>query len=234
MKTNHTFYAKTFIVSLMVLVVGCSKDNPPPDPGIPSLILPLNDEACLDGQSVNDTQSTVSFSWTSATDALSYQVKVTNLATNSEEMYSSTTNNLDITLAKEEPYKWQVIAEGEEGTTPGESETWKFYLAGNPQINYAPFPAELITPRSGATITPSGGQITASWNCSDVDGDLTSYQVYLDTTDGSTLVQEVNHQSSTTEVQLDVAANQVYYWKVVAIDANGNKSSSGVYTFRTQ
>ena len=142
--------------------------------------------------------------------------------------------NSTVILAKEEPYKWQVIAEGEEGTTPGESETWKFYLAGNPQINYAPFPAELITPRSGATITPSGGQITASWNCSDVDGDLTSYQVYLDTTDGSTLVQEVNHQSSTTEVQLDVAANQVYYWKVVAIDANGNKSSSGVYTFRTQ
>jgi len=52
-------------------------------------------------------------------------------------------------------------------------------------------------------------------------------------TDGSTLVQEVNHESSTTEVQLDVAANQVYYWKVVAIDANGNKSSSGV-SFRTQ
>jgi len=35
-------------------------------------------------------------------------------------------------------------------------------------------------------------------------------------------------------VQLDVAANQVYYWKVVATDANGNKSSSGVYSFRTQ
>ena len=232
MKTKSTFFPLALIA--LILIVGCSKDNPPPDPGISTLIAPLNDEACLDGRSLNDTQSSVSFQWTSATDALSYQVKVTNLATNTEELFSSTTNNLDITLVKEEPYKWQVISLGEEGTNPGESETWKFYLSGNPQINYAPFPAELITPRSGATITPSAGQITASWNCSDVDGDLVSYQVYLDTTDGSTMVQEVNHQSSTTQVQLDVAANQVYYWKVVATDANGNKSSSGVYSFRTQ
>jgi hypothetical protein len=30
-----------------------------------------------------------------------------------------------------------------------------------------------------------------------------------------------------------VVKNTTYYWKIIAIDANGNQSSSGVYAFRT-
>lgn len=234
MKRPTKFYRLTLAASTILLLWACSKDNPPPDPEVPTLVAPLNEEACLDGKSLNDTQSSVTFKWNEAVFAQSYQVVVTNLATNSESVFAATSNALDITLSKEEPYKWKVIAEGEEGTTPAESESWKFYLVGNPKINYAPFPAELVSPRSGATISPSDGQITASWNCSDIDGDLTSYQVYLDNTDASTLVMEINHEQATTEAQLDVELNQTYYWKVVAIDANGNRSNSGVYSFRTK
>lgn len=233
MKTTITYYRLTLTVLTILLLWACSKDNPPPDPEMPTLIAPLNEEACLDGQSLNDTQSSVNFRWSEAANAISYQIVVTNLSSNAESVFSATSNELDVTLSKEEPYKWKIIAEGEEGTTPAESETWKFYLAGNPQINYAPFPSELVSPRSGASVAPTDGQITASWSCSDIDGDLTSYQVYLDTEDASTLVLELEHQQATTEVQLDVEANQTYYWKVVAIDANGNQSNSGVYAFRT-
>jgi hypothetical protein len=28
-------------------------------------------------------------------------------------------------------------------------------------------------------------------------------------------------------------ATSTYYWKIIAVDANGNQSSSGVYAFRT-
>ena len=234
MKHHTPFYRPTLIAVFVLLLSACAKDNPPSDPEVPTLVAPINETACLDGQSLNDTQSSVTFQWTQATFALSYQVVVTNLATNSESVFAATTNALDIALTKEEPYKWKVIAEGEEGTTPAESESWKFYLAGNPKVNYAPFPAELISPRSGASVTPTDGQITISWNCSDIDGDLSLYHVFLDTTDASTLVEELNHEQATTEAVVTVEANQVYYWKVIAIDANGNRSSSGVYSFRTQ
>ena len=40
-----------------------------------------------------------------------------------------------------------------------ESDTWKFYLAGPAQVNFAPFPAELTSPISGSTVTPSDGLI---------------------------------------------------------------------------
>jgi hypothetical protein len=234
MKHHTPFYRPTLIAVFVLLLSACAKDNPPSDPEVPTLVAPINETACLDGQSLNDTQSSVTFQWTQATFALSYQVVVTNLATKSESVFAATTNALDIALTKEEPYKWKVIAEGEEGTTPAESESWKFYLAGNPKVNYAPFPAELISPRSGASVTPTDGQITISWNCSDIDGDLSLYHVFLDTTDASTLVEELNHEQATTEAVVTVEANQVYYWKVIAIDANGNRSSSGVYSFRTQ
>ncbi len=42
-----------------------------------------------------------------------------------------------------------------------------------------------------------------------------------------------NH-GDTTEFMADVVLNETYYWKVIAIDANGNTASSGVYAFRTQ
>ena len=65
-----------------------------------------------------------------------------------------------------------------------------------------------------------------------MDNDLAGYKVYLDTTDGTTLAKEIT--GNTTEFMADVVLNETYYWKVIALDANGNTSSSGVYAFRTQ
>ena len=62
-------------------------------------------------------------------------------------------------MNKSIPYRWKVIANGEPGTLSSESELWKFYLAGNGVINYAPFPPELLTPRSASTINIVDGEI---------------------------------------------------------------------------
>jgi hypothetical protein len=75
--------------------------------------------------------------------------------------------------------------------------------------------------------------VTLNWICSDVDGDLESFEVYLDQADGSTLITTLDYQASETTIELKVENNATYYWKVIAIDANGNQSSSGVYAFRT-
>ena len=219
---------------LVLLLVHCQKTELPADPGVANLISPVDKETCLDGVSINDTQSNVNFVWGTATDALSYELEIANLLTQSTQLYSSDTNELSIALSKAEPYSWSVRSIGETGTTPSVSDPWKFYLAGDAVVNYAPFPAELITPRSGANTTPDiNNLVILRWTADDVDDDLNRFEVYLDTTDGTTLNQEIAYQAQETQLEVEVENNTVYYWKIVAIDLNGNQSSSGVYTFRT-
>ena len=131
------------------------------------------------------------------------------------------------------PYSWNITAVGEEGSESASSVSWKFYLAGVGITNYTPFPSELLAPRSGSSVTPVDGSITLTWNGSDVDGDLDYYELYLDTADATTLVQQINAESSTTAYIVAVESSTTYSWKVIAVDANGNKSSSGVYSFLT-
>ena len=218
----------------ILLLSSCAKDPIPEEPGVASLISPANNETCLDGTSLNDTQSNVSFSWSAASDALSYEVIISNLLTQSSQTYTASSNQTTIALTKAEPYSWIVKSIGEDGSTPSESEQWKFYLAGDAVTNYAPFPTDLISPRSGANITPDiNNLVILNWNGSDVDGDLESFEVYLDQNDGTTLNTTLDYQAQDTSIEVEVQNNTAYYWKIIAIDANGNQSSSGVYTFRT-
>ena len=222
-----------FIVGILVLLlIGCTKE--PIDPGVAILISPSNDETCFDGSSLNDTQSNVSFSWSTAENAISYELIVSDLLTQSSQTYTTNTNQTTIALTKAKPYSWQVKSIGEPGSNVIDSESWKFYLAGDAVINYAPFPAELITPRSGANVTPDiNSLVTLNWICSDVDGDLTRYEVYLDNTNASTLKNTLDFVAKETSLEVEVDNNTTYYWKIIALDANGNQSNSGVYAFRT-
>jgi len=218
----------------ILLLSSCAKDPIPVEPGVASLISPANNETCLDGTSLNDTQSNVSFSWSAASNAISYEVIISNLQSQSSQTYTAPSNQTTIALTKAEPYSWIVKSIGEDGSTPSESEQWKFYLAGEGTINYAPFPSELISPRSGANITPDiNNLVILNWNGSDVDGDLESFKVYLDQNDATTLNTTIPFQNNNNSIEAEVENNATYYWKVVAIDANGNQSSSGVYAFRT-
>ena len=219
---------------LVLLLVHCQKTEQPADPGVANLISPVDKETCLDGVSINDTQSNVTFEWGTATDALSYELEIANLLTQSTQVFTSDTNELSIALSKAEPYSWSVRSIGETGTAPSVSDPWKFYLAGDAVVNYAPFPAELITPRSGANTTPDiNNLVILRWAADDVDNDLNRFEVYLDAIDGTTLNQEIAYLAQETQLEVEVENNTVYYWKIVAIDLNGNQSSSGVYTFRT-
>ena len=82
-------------------------------------------------------------------------------------------------------------------------------------------------------MTPVNGIVLLSWNCTDVDDDLDSFEVYLDNSNGTTLLKTITYETLTTEIEVEVENNKDYYWKIVAIDSNGNSSSSGVYGFRT-
>jgi hypothetical protein len=101
-------------------------------------------------------------------------------------------------------------------------------------VNYAPFPTELISPRSGANITPDvNNLVILNWKGSDVDGDLSRYEVYLDKTNATNLISTLDFEANDTSLEVEVENNTTYYWKIIALDANGNQSNSGVYAFRT-
>ena len=68
---------------------------------------------------------------------------------------------------------------------------------------------------------------------SDVDGDLDYFELYLDKTDASTFIKQIDAISTTSETNIEVQSETAYSWKVIAVDSNGNKSDSGIYTFRT-
>ena len=240
---KHSLYWTILLAALAV--TQCSKDSEAPaplpeppaavilDPTTPTLSFPDNNAPCLESTAINDVQSSVTFRWSATQNTNAYTVVLVNLLTSTTQRFNSSTNQLAITLTHAEPYAWKVTSIGESGSNPAESATWKFYLAGPAEEDYAPFPPELTTPVSGSTITPVNGRIELQWNCSDVDNDLITYQVYLDKEDATTLVQSIDYQSNTTAIQVEVDNNSIYYWKVIAIDAAGNQSQSGVYAFRT-
>lgn len=222
--------------SLILLVNSCTPEEPvvPINPSAPTLISPANDETCLDGTSINDSQSNVDFRWSSAANALSYELVVTNLLTQSSQTYPATSNQTTVALTKAEPYNWSVKSIGEVGSIPSQSTQWKFYLAGDAVVNFAPFPSELISPQSGANVTPDiNNLIKLQWNASDVDDDLAQFEVYLDKNDATTIIKTIAYQTEEESIEIDVENGSTYYWKIIAIDTNQNQSSSGVYSFRT-
>ena len=117
--------------SLILLVNSCTPEEPvvPINPSAPTLISPANDETCLDGTSINDSQSNVDFRWSSAANALSYELVVTNLLTQSSQTYPATSNQTTVALTKAEPYNWSVKSIGEVGSIPSQSTQWKFYFS---------------------------------------------------------------------------------------------------------
>lgn len=237
-----------FVLGTVVLNTQCSKEstgstpNPTPtpepevvilQPSAPNLSFPNNNEPCLDSNVVNDNQSSITFRWNQGNNTESYQLELENLVTNATDRYTSNTTELTLTLVHAEPYAWSVTAIGEAGSDPAESATWKFYLSGPAQESYAPFPSELTSPISGSTVTPIGGVVELQWNSSDADNDLAAYRIYMDTEDATTLIETIDHQANTTVLETSVENGSIYFWRIVAVDAEGNESDSGIYSFRT-
>ena len=205
-----------------------------PTPGKSSLSAPENNEVCYEGEEVDDSNSEVTFSWDASSDTDSYDLLITNQETSQSQTESGiTSTSKAVTLATDVSYSWKVVSKANDTSDTAESDTWQFYLAGDPDVNYSPFPPELLQPISGSRVTPSNETIELRWNCSDVDGDLARYEVYLDNVDASTLINTVDALTIATSLEVTVENDQIFYWKVKAFDQNGNTTTSEIYSFRT-
>jgi hypothetical protein len=228
----------SFIFFFVLALNACTKDGggeepkptPEPvvnDPGQAILIAPADNATC---EEVSASGQVV-FSWNSASYATTYDLKITNLNTQGESKQANISDTSKaVSLTEGTPYEWMVISKNSSANTTS-SDAWRFYLAGDGIVNYAPFPASPISPVPGSTVTRSSGKISLSWEGSDVDNSVLQYTVYLDTVDGLQDVIVSENQSG-SNLDVNVQAETIYYWRVKTSDGQ-NSSLSSVFSFKT-
>ena len=201
-----------------------------PSPGKSSLSAPENNEVCYEGEEVDDSNSEVTFSWDASSDTDSYDLVITNQETSQSQTESGiTSTSKAVTLATDVSYSWKVVSKANDTSDTTESDTWQFYLAGDGQENYAPFPATILSPTSGAAVDTNNGSITLSWEGNDPDeGDSLTYTIYFDEVDG--LQDPIEEDSSETELEVSVESGTTYYWRVKTSDGKSS-SFTLVYSF---
>ncbi|MBT8236023.1 MAG: hypothetical protein KJO04_07510 [Bacteroidia bacterium] len=217
---------------IIFFVIGCGKDDPKiPDPAV--LIFPAQNSECTTGVEISPTSSRVDFRWNASKNTDTYQIEVKNLISNSTQTASTSSTTLGVVITKGTPFSWKIISKNNESQEETSSQTWLFYNAGT-ETSYAPFPAQITSPSSGATASRDGnGEVLLSWIGADVDSDISGYEVFLDVADPpATSVGSL--ASGTTELNVAADAATVYFWRVITTDLEGNTSDSGIYSFRTQ
>ena len=217
---------------LIIGITSCSSEedetpmNNVDPPTVATLIFPGNNTECNEGIVISDTETDVLFQWEEATNASSYVLQITDLNDGTSRNISTLSNEFLIRILRGTPYSWSVKSLVGGTTETAESETWRFYNAGLPEESHPPFPAEAVSPQSGANVNE--GMVNLQWEASDIDNDIVSYTIYLDTVNPPATEVE---STSNTNTNVTVASGLVYYWKVLTTDQIGNASDSQVFEF---
>ena len=220
------------LLLLCLAVFSCKKTIKVIDPPTKAVLsLPANNEACTSGTVTSPILSSILFKWTASQNAESYELTIKNLESGVIITQTTTALELPVTLARNIPYSWFVTAKTSKITTTAVSDTWKFYNVGEASSAFAPFPAEMVSPKMAARITPAAGKINLSWTGSDVDNDILNYDIYLGTTNTLALIKATQIGGALPDVT--VTAGTTYYWKVITRDSKGNTSDSGIHVFYT-
>ncbi|WP_271768067.1 phage tail protein [Aquimarina algiphila] len=198
-----------------------------PDPA--SLVFPSENATCTSGTFISSTENEIDFEWNTAKNAVSYIVNITDLKTNTTSKVSSRETTVKIKLLQDNSYTWSVTAIGSGDAETSTSPVWEFYSPAEGVVNYAPFPAEISTPKNLDVLT--GLSKTIEWIGADEDNDITSYDVFLGTTNPP--VDVLGNTTSTTIASGSLTAATTYYIQIVTNDAFGNKTKSAVTAFST-
>jgi hypothetical protein len=224
---------KGIFLWIVAILVGCGSDDnaPPPIPEGAILVFPLENSECTTGQPVNETLSRVTFEWQPSANTDLYTLSVVNLNTNTPQTLATVATSASLSIEKGAPFSWSVTSTNTDSDLTAASESWLFYNAGS-QTTYAPFPAQVIAPKSGQTIIADAlSQVTLEWSGADVENDIDVFEVYFSEQNPPlTLLGTLNNDESTMDV--GVVSGTTYYWKVITKDAEGNTSDSGVYDFK--
>lgn len=229
------------ILWISLLIFACSKGSETitpavvvvPPPTAAALTLPVNNTVCYEGTNISSLTSDVSFSWSTAKDTEVYDLVITNLNTLANTTKSvNSENKATLALFKGALYSWQVISKSNKSKETASSEVWRFYLAGDGASTFAPFPALIIAPVSGASVAPNAGKVNLIWSGADPDTDVLSYEIYMNTDQAKVLNRQVDpSNTSSSNLWVTVKSGTVYYWSVKSSD--GILSSYTIpYSFR--
>lgn len=218
------------IVFISLLFTACKKDSPKP-PSAAVLTFPEQNSLCTTGVNITPTSSRVEFIWQTANNTNTYELRVTNLLTDITQTVNTQATSAEVIIDKGSPFSWQVITRNTLVQETASSAIWQFFNAGS-QITHAPFPAQIVTPLSGASVVSDiNSEIELEWSGADVDDDIVGYEIFLDTV-SPPQVLVASPAATVSSIKVNTISNTVYYWKVITRDAEGNTSDSGVYSFR--
>lgn len=225
---------KRFILIMITLVMACNSkdDNPRPTPvTVTTLLFPHKDQTCTQGEIIDEFTSTITFEWEPNKGADIFTLTIRNLLSNRIETYNTPDTFKAVTLSRNTPFSWYITSINTKSGDSTTSNLWKFYNAGEGVTTYPPFPAELVTPKSGST-SYSTTNIKLEWIGSDVDNDIMYYELFLDTVNPPTS-QSISGLTNQTHTLTPLEPN-VYYWYINTVDASGNSTPSSVGEFRIE
>ncbi|RXQ90954.1 hypothetical protein EO244_12685 [Ancylomarina salipaludis] len=194
-------------------------------PAISGLEFPANE--------ATDVEKSISLKWTAADadgDVLKYTVYLSKENSFAEaDIVASDIleSEFAVDLDGHTQYFWKIVATDTEGATI-ESDVASFTTS-----NTLPSKAELTSPVNGFDQVSLSTKLV--WSAAtDADQDAVSYTVFYGTN------EEINenypYKKDFTETELTLSnlrGNTTYYWKVIAIDSEGGKTSSDVFSFST-
>ncbi len=114
----------------------------------------------------------------------------------------------------------------------GKTTELSFKLTAENTQNKPPDKPVLISPFDGEII--DGNEVVLQWECSDPDGDLLLYDVYLSQSNPPDKIVQRDYQNTSLKILIPEEASMLF-WKIVAKDYKSNSVSvSDTYYFITQ
>jgi len=218
-------------ICMIMAFTGCKKKRTPSPPEAVQLVFPEQNSECTTGLSLGQETSQVEFRWSTADNTETYELRVTNTSTGTVQTIVSSSNSAKLPLAKGEQFSWIVRSKNNQVDQTVSSEVWNFYNSGS-RTTFAPFPATNVSPASSENVFKDiNNEVTLSWTASDLDNDIVSYEVYF-SVEAIPVDLIRTLEPNLTSIKVSVTSDTVFYWSIDVIDAEGNKSNSGIYNFR--
>jgi len=200
-----------------------SEMNSPPT--APVNLTPLDAALCQN--------TDLEFTWSASTDPngddILYQIEISENVDFSSIYKTGKTGSTSkvFTLLKGVLYYWRVKATDANNASSEYTSPWQFITEADGDSNYVPYAPSLVAPTNYSQVSDSS--INLEWNCSDLDGDDLSYDLYYGQTE-ATATKESNLNESTFTLSNLVTGTTVF-WRVVAHDTQGNSSHGQLWSF---
>lgn len=225
---------KMISVFVLLSVIGCGPDLDIVQtvllpPSKVELIFPEENEECTAGIIISETESEVIFEWSNAEVADGYIISLTNLTNGQEQLFEADTNSLPIRMLRGTPYRWRVDTFLNDSQEITQSDIEAFYNAGPGIQSFIPFPATAVFPKNGEVLNTTENAITVQWDASDLDNDISEYDLYFGIEENPPLFSAALQSNSLANIA--ITSGETYYWRVVTRDIQGNESNSQIFTF---